>query len=51
MSFSKVIFNSHKKHNPYTDILEGWLSPTGPYITYSINVKGKDIGKEGMDQN
>lgn len=49
MAFSKVKFNSHKNHNPSTDILEGWLSPTGPYITYYINVKGNNIGQEGME--
>lgn len=49
MKFTKVQFNSHKSHNPYTDILEGWLSNDGPFITYAINVKGDKVGEESME--
>ena len=49
MKFTKVQFNSHKNHNPYTDILEGWLSNDGPFITYAINVKGDKVGEESME--
>jgi hypothetical protein len=44
----KTKFNSHKNHNPYTDILEGKID-NDSFITYYVNVKGKDIGKEGME--
>lgn len=41
-------FRSHQSHNPYTDILEGKIDKDS-FITYYINVKGKDVGKEGME--
>jgi hypothetical protein len=47
-SFIKLNFNSHKKHNPSVDILEGYINSDAK-ITYYINIKGKDIGNEGME--
>lgn len=35
--FQKVNFNSHKKHNPYCDILEGHYKDS--FITYGIYIK------------
>ena len=41
-------FNSHKNHNPYTDIIEGKID-NDSFITYYVNVKGNEVGKEGME--
>lgn len=46
--FTKIQFNSHTKHNPNTDIVEGHFK-NGGYITYYINVAGNNIGVEGME--
>jgi hypothetical protein len=50
-SFLEVKFNSHKNHNPYTDIVEGKLDKD-TMMTYCITVKddGKiPIGTESME--
>lgn len=46
--FVKLEFNSHKNHNPYCDILSGYLDDD-TFITYGIYVKGPQVGKEFME--
>lgn len=46
--FVRLKFNSHKKHNPNYDILEGHLDKDS-FITYTIAVKGNNVGKESME--
>ena len=43
--FSSVEFNSHKKHNPAADILEGHFD--NYFITYGIYVKDTSYAKKG----
>ncbi len=47
INFKKVKFNSHKNHNPNTDILEGHIDDDS-FITYGIDVNGDKKGKEHM---
>ncbi len=46
--FIKTQFNSHENHNPDTDILEGHID-SDSFITYAIDVNGKNKGKESME--
>lgn len=46
--FQEIIFNSHKDHNPYCDIVEGHLD-ADTLITYGIYVKGEFEGEEFME--
>lgn len=46
MKFTKIVFNSHKVHNPYCDILCGYID-NNTYITYYSYVATPQI--EGME--
>lgn len=48
IGFKKIYFNSHKNHNPDTDIVVGRIDDDSE-MTYHIGVKGKDKGIEGME--
>jgi len=47
-NFEKIKFNSHKKHNPECDIIEGHLNQDS-FMTYGIYVKGEKQGEEFME--
>lgn len=44
--FTRVEFYSHKNHNPYCDILEGYLDKDS-FITYGIYIKDNGNIKKG----
>lgn len=46
--FKKIIFRSHKNHNPHADIVVGHLD-NGTFITYYILLDGPEAGTEGME--
>lgn len=48
VKFEKLKFNSHKNHNPNTDILEGHIDGDS-FITYGIDVNGDKKGTEHME--
>lgn len=48
VKFEKLKFNSHKNHNPKTDILEGHIDGDS-FITYGIDVNGDKKGTEHME--
>jgi len=48
MKFTKLVFNSHKNHNPSCDILEGHLT-SDKLITYGIFVKDHGKDKKGTE--
>jgi hypothetical protein len=47
-TFRKLVFNSHKNHNPQCDILEGHLD-VDTMITYGIYENGPKKGLEFME--